>query len=149
MKRRNTSTFTKLNALSASGTGTLKPPETDASEPDSLRSLLDRLDDDQTPEAPAPKVEEVARPLEAPVELSIDTVFKDDGTPEVAATPKTMAQPKAVEAVPASKAVEPEPAAKAVDSPVPLAAVIEPVAEAEVAPLASLLDRSLGDVGYE
>ncbi len=45
-KRRNTSTFTKLQALSASGTGSLKPgPQTDSGTGGGdLRSLLDRLD---------------------------------------------------------------------------------------------------------
>ncbi len=45
-KRRNTSTFTKLQALSASGTGSLKPTPVaqDSTGGGDLRSLLDRLD---------------------------------------------------------------------------------------------------------
>lgn len=44
-KRRNTSTFTKLQALSASGTGSLKPsPVQDSTGGGDLKSLLDRLD---------------------------------------------------------------------------------------------------------
>lgn len=77
MKRRNTSTFTKLQSLSASDQ--LRPPTPEVvqeSEPDSLKSLLDRLDEG-TPEAKveAP-VEEVKEPLEAPFELTIDFIFK-------------------------------------------------------------------------
>ncbi len=78
MKRRNTSTFTKLQSLSASGTGSLTPQVRDTTpqaEPDSLKSLLDRLDDDH--------VQEPAQALTPPVELVLDTVFKEDGHLEV------------------------------------------------------------------
>ncbi|MEZ4534791.1 MAG: hypothetical protein R3D26_07255 [Cyanobacteriota/Melainabacteria group bacterium] len=47
-RRRNTSTFTKLQALSASGTGSVSDPETKLTESSGdLRSLLDRLDTDE------------------------------------------------------------------------------------------------------
>jgi len=172
MKRRNTSTFTKLNALSASGTGTLKPQQPDVeSEPDSLRSLLDRLDDEPAEEAPK-KVEEVAKPIEPPTELTLDTVFKGDGAPEVAATPKTVAVKPAEEAKAKVAEVKEEPAAivepeaKAAAEPEP---ELEPepvkadsgfrgardldappdlninAGDFEASPLSSLLDRSLGE----
>ncbi|MBP7861080.1 hypothetical protein KA183_05315 [bacterium] len=47
-RRRNTSTFTKLQALSASGTGSSHAPER-ANEGSDLRSILDRLDADGAP----------------------------------------------------------------------------------------------------
>lgn len=78
MKRRNTSTFTKLQSLSSSTSLKQQPLDTTPqNEPDSLKSLLDRLDDDH--------VQEPAQPLTPPVELVLDTVFKADGHLEVAA----------------------------------------------------------------
>ncbi len=78
MKRRNTSTFTKLQSLSSSTSLKQQPLDTTPqSEPDSLKSLLDRLDDDN--------VQEPAQPLTPPVELVLDTVFKEDGHLETAA----------------------------------------------------------------
>ncbi|MBS1995908.1 MAG: roadblock/LC7 domain-containing protein [Cyanobacteria bacterium SZAS LIN-2] len=165
MKRRNTSTFTKLNALSASGS-TLKPQQKEVeSEPDSLRSLLDRLDDEPAQEE-VKKVEETAKPIEPPVELTLDTVFKGDGAPEVAATPTTKAQPPAkveAKAAPEPPAAKVEPEAKVEAAPEPEPEVAEKVEEkpaapehkfegpdlsigldTEAAPLASLLDRSFG-----
>ncbi len=78
MKRRNISTFSKLQSLSSSTS--LKQQTLDTTpqnEPDSLKSLLDRLDDHH--------VQEPAQPLTPPVELVLDTVFKADGHLEVAA----------------------------------------------------------------
>ncbi|MBP9091630.1 hypothetical protein KBI23_11410 [bacterium] len=78
MKRRNTSTFTKLQSLSSSTSLKQQPLDTTPqSEPDSLKSLLDRLDDDH--------IQEPAQPLTPPVELVLDTVFKEDGHLEIAA----------------------------------------------------------------
>jgi predicted regulator of Ras-like GTPase activity (Roadblock/LC7/MglB family) len=78
MKRRNTSTFTKLQSLSSSTSLKQQPLDTTPqSEPDSLKSLLDRLDDDH--------VQEPAQPLTPPVELVLDTVFREDGHLETAA----------------------------------------------------------------
>ncbi len=78
MKRRNTSTFTKLQSLSSSTSLKQQPLDTTPqNEPDSLKSLLDRLDDDH--------VQEPAQPLTPPVELVLDTVFKADGHLEVTA----------------------------------------------------------------
>jgi len=79
MKRRNTSTFTKLQSLSSSTSLKQQPLDTTPqSEPDSLKSLLDRLDDDH--------VQEPAQPLTPPVELVLDTVFKEEGHLEIAPT---------------------------------------------------------------
>lgn len=79
MKRRNTSTFTKLQSLSASGSESLLPTkeETVEQEADSLKSLLDRLDEEkpvarEEEAAPAP----VKQPLEAPYELPLDFLFQ-------------------------------------------------------------------------
>ncbi|HNB15511.1 MAG TPA: roadblock/LC7 domain-containing protein [Candidatus Obscuribacter sp.] len=80
MKRRNTSTFTKLQSLSASGSESLLPTkeETVEQEADSLKSLLDRLDE----EKPVAKEEEAAaaapvkQPLEAAYELPLDYLFQ-------------------------------------------------------------------------
>jgi hypothetical protein len=60
-KRRNTSTFTKLQALSASGTGSLKPSPVQDTAGGDLRSLLDRLDteDESTDYEALPKPEEI------------------------------------------------------------------------------------------
>lgn len=61
-RRRNTSTFTKLQALSASGTGSSHAPER-ANEGSDLRSILDRLDADGAPpslEFDKPKVQNEA-----------------------------------------------------------------------------------------
>ncbi|MBI5172353.1 MAG: roadblock/LC7 domain-containing protein [Candidatus Melainabacteria bacterium] len=82
MKRRNTSTFTKLQSLSASGSESLLPTkeETVEQEADSLKSLLDRLDE----EKPVAKEEEAApaapvkQPLEAAYELTLDYLFQGD-----------------------------------------------------------------------
>ena len=156
IKRRNTSTFTKLNALSASGSGPLMPSPSQSqslsdNEPDGLGSLLDRLDDNGPAAEPAAKVVEAAKPIEPPIELTLDTVFKGDGAPEVAATPTTTAQPKAavkekeVEAVVAPvEAFQAEPEVLPEALPEPLD-VVAPAAAVEEAPLSSLLDRSLSD----
>ncbi|MDX2107876.1 MAG: roadblock/LC7 domain-containing protein [Candidatus Melainabacteria bacterium] len=61
-RRRNTSTFTKLQALSASGTGSSHAPER-ANEGSDLRSILDRLDADGAPpslEFDKPKIQNEA-----------------------------------------------------------------------------------------
>jgi len=61
-KRRNTSTFTKLQALSASGTGSLKPtPVSQDTGGGDLRSLLDRLDSEEESQdyEALPKPEEI------------------------------------------------------------------------------------------
>ncbi len=98
MKRRNTSTFTKLQSLSSSTSLKQQPLDTTPqNEPDSLKSLLDRLDDDH--------VQEPAQPLTPPVELVLDTVFKADGHLEVAAPAVEKAAVEEVKAV-AEPAVE-------------------------------------------
>lgn len=98
MKRRNTSTFTKLQSLSSSTSLKQQPLDTTPqNEPDSLKSLLDRLDDDH--------VQEPAQPLTPPVELVLDTVFKADGHLEVAAPAVEKATVEEVKAV-AEPAVE-------------------------------------------
>lgn len=91
MKRRNTSTFTKLQSLSSSTSLKQQPLDTTPqSEPDSLKSLLDRLDDDH--------VQEPAQPLTPPVELVLDTVFREEGHLEIA--------PTIIEEAPAAAVVE-------------------------------------------
>ncbi len=88
MKRRNTSTFTKLQSLSSSTSLKQQPLDTTPqNEPDSLKSLLDRLDDDH--------VQEPAQPLTPPVELVLDTVFKEDGHLEISAPTLERAPEKA------------------------------------------------------
>lgn len=72
MKRRNTSTFTKLQSLSAASPDALQTPPPATGPDDSLKSLLDRLDDG--------KIEEPAQPLTPPVEIILDFVFKDEST---------------------------------------------------------------------
>ncbi len=110
MKRRNTSTFTKLQSLSSSTSLKQQPLDTTPqSEPDSLKSLLDRLDDDH--------VQEPAQPLTPPVELVLDTVFKEEGHLEIA--------PPVVEEAPAAVVAE----SLAVES---LAAEVAEVAKTEV-----------------
>ncbi len=97
MKRRNTSTFTKLQSLSSSSTGSLKPQALDSTpqaEPDSLKSLLDRLDDDH--------VQEPAQALTPPVELVLDTVFKEDGHLEVTVASSSSSVPS-VDSIAVSK----------------------------------------------
>ncbi|MBX3136028.1 hypothetical protein KF707_07310 [Candidatus Obscuribacterales bacterium] len=101
-KRRNTSTFTKLQALSASGTGSLKPtPIQDTAGGGDLRSLLDRLDteDESTDYEALPK----------PEEIRIAVLFS-----EVADKPKS------------AEAAKPQPAAS---KPQPLAQPARPAAK--------------------
>lgn len=80
-KRRNTSTFTKLQALSASGTGSLKPTpvQQDAGSGD-LRSLLDRLDSepDDTDYESLPTPDEIR----VAILFSEETVAKGDSKPK-------------------------------------------------------------------
>jgi len=104
-KRRNTSTFTKLQALSASGTGSLKPtPIQDTTGGGDLRSLLDRLDteDESTDYEALPK----------PEEIRIAVLFS-----EVADKPKSAesAKPQPAASKPQPLAQPARPAAK--DSP--------------------------------
>lgn len=154
-RRRNTSTFTKLQALSASGTGSVADPETKLTESSGdLRSLLDRLDTDEeendkpaaieakplerAPEpvtrAPEPQVQTQPQPkpvarekakFEAPEEIHADYLFDDLDEID---------KPKAaVEVMPEPAVKEPEP------EPIAEAKVIE---EPVVSPkLESLLDR--------
>ena len=71
-KRRNTSTFTKLQALSASGTGTLKPTpvQQDSTGGGDLRSLLDRLDSEP---------EDVDyESLPTPEEIRVEILFSEE-----------------------------------------------------------------------
>lgn len=91
-KRRNTSTFTKLQALSASGTGSLRKPtalEQSEEQPQSLSTLLNRLDDeDDTPSPPAASATPVAKPItpaapppepiQPPEEILITTLFGEE-----------------------------------------------------------------------
>ncbi|MBP6745865.1 hypothetical protein KA344_11570, partial [bacterium] len=145
MKRRNTSTFTKLQSLSSSTSLKQQPLDTTPqNEPDSLKSLLDRLDDDH--------VQEPAQPLTPPVEIVLDTVFKEDGHLEVAAPEAEKAVVVEVEAETVAaveeataKAIEPEAEpATAGHSSISerLSTAAEPSADiaAEVPFLANLLD---------
>ncbi len=71
-KRRNTSTFTKLQALSASGTGSLKPTpvQQDSTGGGDLRSLLDRLDSEP---------EDVDyESLPTPEEIRVEILFSEE-----------------------------------------------------------------------
>jgi uncharacterized protein len=71
-KRRNTSTFTKLQALSASGTGSLKPTpvQQDNTGGGDLRSLLDRLDSEP---------EDVDyESLPTPEEIRVEILFSEE-----------------------------------------------------------------------
>lgn len=90
-KRRNTSTFTKLQALSASGTGSLRKPsalEQQSEEaPQSLSTLLNRLDDEDapvpaattTPTATPPKpAQPKPEPIQPPEEILITTLFGEE-----------------------------------------------------------------------
>ncbi|MBX9668935.1 MAG: hypothetical protein K2X93_15020 [Candidatus Obscuribacterales bacterium] len=96
-KRRNTSTFTKLQALSASGTGSLKPgPQTDAGTGGGdLRSLLDRLDS----EPESDDYETIA----PPDEIRVSVLFAElemqkssaPGTPSMSPTPAQTSKPSA------------------------------------------------------
>ncbi|MEZ4487980.1 MAG: hypothetical protein R3C24_18340 [Cyanobacteriota/Melainabacteria group bacterium] len=148
-RRRNTSTFTKLQALSASGTGSVSDPETKLTESSGdLRSLLDRLDTDE---------EENEKPAAAeakPVERAPEPVTR---TPEPQIQPKPVAREKAkfeapeeihadylfddLDEIDKPKAAvevkpEPEPIAE------PKAAVVEVKEEPVASPkLESLLDR--------
>lgn len=149
MKRRNTSTFTKLQSLSASGSA-LKPAvnlDGGQLEPDSLKSLLDRLDDDHE--------QEPAQPLTPPVELALDTVFKEeaavDAAPEVVETAETVEKVAAVEAVEAVEVVKTVEVADSVEHAERRSSISERLATTEPAPepaieqpevaLANLLDR--------
>lgn len=146
-RRRNTSTFTKLQALSASGTGSVTDPETKLTESSGdLRSLLDRLDtDEEENEKPA------AAAASKPVERAPEPVTR---APEPQIQPQTQPKPIAREKAKfeapeeihadylfddldeidkprAAVEVKPEPVAKA-------AVIEEPVASPR---LESLLDR--------
>lgn len=93
-KRRNTSTFTKLQALSASGTGSLKPTPVaqDSTGGGDLRSLLDRLDsepDDVDYES-----------LPTPEEIRVQILFSEESVSSkpapkafVGAKPSPLGQP--------------------------------------------------------
>lgn len=137
MKRRNTSTFTKLQSLSASGSA-LKPTvnlDSGQMEPDSLKSLLDRLDDDHE--------QEPAQPLTPPVELVLDTVFKEEGVVEAASEViETIEVAETVEHAERRSSISErlattETAAETAAEPTPEPTIIQP----EVA-LANLLDRA-------
>jgi predicted regulator of Ras-like GTPase activity (Roadblock/LC7/MglB family) len=140
MKRRNTSTFTKLQSLSASGSA-LKPAvnlDGGQMEPDSLKSLLDRLDDDHE--------QEPAQPLTPPVELALDTVFKEEGAVdaasevvEAAATVSTVATVETAEVADSVEHAERRSSISerlATTEPAP-----EPTIEQPEVALANLLDR--------
>lgn len=139
MKRRNTSTFTKLQSLSASGTGSLLPtPEEkvqESSEPDSLKSLLDRLDE----EKPEAKEESVVsdKPAKAPLEdahmLSLNFVFgkkKEEAVKEEPAKEESKARPSMSERMHAAEEHKAEPEAKSE----PLEEVSAPEPEPEPQP---------------
>jgi predicted regulator of Ras-like GTPase activity (Roadblock/LC7/MglB family) len=139
MKRRNTSTFTKLQSLSASDQLRPATPEVvQESEPDSLKSLLDRLDEGTTEAKVEAPVEEVKEPLEAPFELTIDFIFKAE---------------EAAKAAPvAEKKVEAEPAARSSVSERLTEHKEEVIVEAidESDPIASLdLSAKLNDLDSE
>jgi predicted regulator of Ras-like GTPase activity (Roadblock/LC7/MglB family) len=95
-KRRNTSTFTKLQALSASGTGSLKPtPVQDSTGGGDLRSLLDRLDSEpeETDYETLPKPEEI-RIAVLFSEVADKPKAGDQARPQPAASkPQPLAQP--------------------------------------------------------
>lgn len=121
MKRRNTSTFTKLQSLSASGTGSLLPtPEEkvqESSEPDSLKSLLDRLDEDKSEAKEESVVSD--KPAKAPLEdahmLSLDFVFgkkKEEAVKEEPAKEESKARPSMSERMHAAEEHKAEPEAK-------------------------------------
>lgn len=133
MKRRNTSTFTKLQSLSASGTGSLLPtPEEkvqESSEPDSLKSLLDRLDEDKSEAKEESVVSD--KPAKAPLEdahmLSLDFVFgkkKEEAVKEEPAKEESKARPSMSERMHAAEEHKAEPEAKSE----PEAAISEPEA---------------------
>lgn len=94
-KRRNTSTFTKLQALSASGTGSLKPTPVaqDSTGGGDLRSLLDRLDSEP---------EDVDyESLPTPEEIRVQILFSEETVSSkpapkafVGAKPQPLGQPK-------------------------------------------------------
>lgn len=157
-RRRNTSTFTKLQALSASGTGSVADPETKLTESSGdLRSLLDRLDTDEednekpaaaeakpverapepvarTPEPqtqPKPVARDKAR-FEAPEEIHADYLFDDLDELD---KPKAAVE---VKAEPVVKEPEPEPQPESISKPEAVEAKAEPAASPK---LESLLDR--------
>lgn len=152
MKRRNTSTFTKLQSLSSSTSLKQQPLDTTPqNEPDSLKSLLDRLDDDH--------VQEPAQPLTPPVELVLDTVFKEDGHLEIAAPESEKAvavETESVALVAETKTETLEPAAESATAghtsiSERLSTAAEPSADvaAEVPFLANLLDSAEANIEPE
>lgn len=150
-KRRNTSTFTKLQALSASGTGSLTDPDHKVTESSGdLRSLLDRLDTedeaanaDQTPvqeQAPAsqPRMETKPKP-------EVEYKPKPEPAPRVKEkfqTPKAISADYLFDDLESKVAPEPAPVPEAVHIPEPEptpAPEPEPVVKSD---LESLLDRA-------
>jgi len=142
MKRRNTSTFTKLQSLSASDQLRPTAPEVvPESEPDSLKSLLDRLDEGTT-ETKAPEVKE---PIEAPFELTIDFIFKVEEAAQAAPAPE-----KKVEAEPAARSSVSERLTEHKEEEPTATAHVEPVGLDESDPIASLdLSAKLNDLDSE
>jgi len=102
--KKGSSTFTKLQALSASGTGSLhgqsSPGESLISEPDGLKSILDRLDSSgqasSSPSSTAPAAKKItdvppSSPPERPSSPSMDKIRPSTSLPigEIKAPPKS------------------------------------------------------------
>jgi predicted regulator of Ras-like GTPase activity (Roadblock/LC7/MglB family) len=127
-KRKSTSTFTKLQALSASGTGGIrpKPVETTAgdNEADSLKSILDRLDT---------KADETDDAYAAPDEVEMDSLFSQGSLlspPEVADEPTASPEPPKPEPIKTPEPPKPATAAKPAEPAKPAAAAPKPATPA-------------------
>lgn len=99
-KRRNTSTFTKLQALSASGTGSLKPsPVQDSTGGGDLKSLLDRLDS----EPEEIDYETLPKPEEIRIAVLFSEVERVKSSGEIPRAQPAKPQPSAQTARPGQK----------------------------------------------
>ncbi len=120
-RRRNTSTFTKLQALSASGTGSSHAPER-ANEGSDLRSILDRLDADGAPpslEFDKPKIQADAnKPAGLGGAFGKKADSPDSGAPRLANL-LDRAESMSAASAPAPKPPAPAPAPAPTPAPAP------------------------------
>lgn len=121
-RRRNTSTFTKLQALSASGTGSSHAPER-ANEGSDLRSILDRLDADGAPpslEFDKPKVQgDAQKPAGLGGAFGKKADSPDSGGPRLANLLDRAESMSAAAPAPAPKPPAPAPAPVPAPAPAP------------------------------
>jgi uncharacterized protein len=145
--KKGSSTFTKLQALSASGTGSLQnsPGESLISEPDGLKSILDRLDTpgapaNEAPAAPAAKILDVP-PASPPVRPTAPESKPSASLPGAdKAPPKSSISSRLVGVVTGNRIPSVEPPEKIIEPPfqsavsnLELDSIPTPAAEAEKA----------------